>query len=334
MTQTPQAKISYLSELDGIRAFSILFVLAGHMLPVGPSQWQLNAVVGTTGMGLFFCLSGFLITRFLYERPEIGVFLSRRIARILPLLVVYAFIFAVLIQKDWSMFLAAVFFYINYIDSILILGSNHLWSLCLEFHFYLSIGIAIWLFGKKGFWLVPIVALIVIALRIDAQAYISFRTHIRVDEILVGSMLALIWLNQSNRYAKIAISIFEKGFFVFALLLAIASHPEAGDINYLRPYFAMGVLGGAIFMKEGFVKKIFRLPILAYIAAISYALYVWHPMTVLGWFGEGSKIEIYFLKRPISFALTLALAHFSTHTFEKYFTDLARKKTSSGKKPA
>ena len=139
-------------------------------------------------------------------------------------------------------------------------------------------------------------------------------------------MLALIWLNQSNRYAKIAVSIFEKGFFVFAILLAIACHPEAGDINYFRPYFAIGVLGGAIFMKEGFIKKIFRLPILAYIAAISYALYVWHPLTLLGWLGEGSKVEIYFIKRPISFALTLALAHFSTHTFEKYFTDLVRAK--------
>ena len=49
--------------LDGLRAISILLVLAAHMVPVGPSVLGLNYTVGAMGMSLFFALSGFLDSR-------------------------------------------------------------------------------------------------------------------------------------------------------------------------------------------------------------------------------------------------------------------------------
>ena len=50
-----------LPALDGLRAISILLVLACHMLPLGPKVLQLNEAAGAMGMSLFFALSGFLI---------------------------------------------------------------------------------------------------------------------------------------------------------------------------------------------------------------------------------------------------------------------------------
>jgi peptidoglycan/LPS O-acetylase OafA/YrhL len=56
--------------LDGLRAISILLVLAAHMLPLGPKVLRLNETAGPMGMSLFFALSGFLITSGLRENAE------------------------------------------------------------------------------------------------------------------------------------------------------------------------------------------------------------------------------------------------------------------------
>jgi peptidoglycan/LPS O-acetylase OafA/YrhL len=63
------------------------------------------------------------------------------------------------------------------------------------------------------------------------------------------------------------------------------------------------------------------------VAGISYALYIWHPMTALGWLGTGGGWERYLIKRPISFALTFLLAHLSTNTLEAWFIRLAKRST-------
>ena len=63
-----------------------------------------------------------------------------------------------------------------------------------------------------------------------------------------------------------------------------------------------------------------------YIAAISYALYVWHPLSMYGPLGEGGTWERYLLDRPMSFFLTFFAAHISTFAFERFFTDRAKGK--------
>ena len=69
--------------LDGLRAFSILLVLAGHLLPLGPKMLYLNGTAGSMGISFFFALSGFLITSGLIKNQSIREFIVRRLARIL-----------------------------------------------------------------------------------------------------------------------------------------------------------------------------------------------------------------------------------------------------------
>lgn len=316
-------KQAYVPELDGVRAFSILLVLATHLLPVGPASLRLNGMTGLMGMSLFFCLSGFLITRFLHDSPAISTFLTRRIARIVPLLLLYAVIVAGLMFQRWDTFLGIVLFYLNYSDPLIFKGVSHLWSICVEGHFYLAIALVIAFFGRRGFWAVPVAAVIVLILRIDAGAYSNIRTHLRVDEILSGSMLALIWLNRSHPMLAWVIQKLSKAFFPCLVLWLLSCHDIGGPFNYLRPYFAMGLVGSILFQPEGLVRKTCRLGGLRYIAKISYALYIWHPMTALGWMSEGDKWTLYLIKRPLSFLMTFVLAHVSTHTLERYFIGLA-----------
>jgi peptidoglycan/LPS O-acetylase OafA/YrhL len=78
--------------LDGLRAISILLVLACHLLPLGPAVLRFNEAAGAMGMSLFFALSGFLITSRLLNNTDVIEFFTRRLARILPLSYTYTLI--------------------------------------------------------------------------------------------------------------------------------------------------------------------------------------------------------------------------------------------------
>jgi peptidoglycan/LPS O-acetylase OafA/YrhL len=70
--------------------------------------------------------------------------------------------------------------------------------------------------------------------------------------------------------------------------------------------------------------KILSSHFLRYIAAISYALYVIHPLTVQGWMNTGGTLDRYLLKRPLSFIATFAAAHVSTFYWEQFWQRLGR----------
>ena len=74
-----------LKVLDGWRALSIILVLCAHLLPLNVFWSTANEAAGVAGMAIFFTLSGFLITRFLLDRPDPRSFLIRRLLRIVPL---------------------------------------------------------------------------------------------------------------------------------------------------------------------------------------------------------------------------------------------------------
>ena len=160
-----RATSSHLKELDGFRAFSILAVLSAHMLPLGPKSLQLNATAGFMGMSVFFALSGFLITSFLWKRPDIRVFLVRRFARIVPLVLLSSFLIAGIIHGRWDSFIVTNIYLLNYFDAANFGAIGPLWSVSMEMQFYLSIALAIAVFGRAGFVVVPIAAIIITALR-------------------------------------------------------------------------------------------------------------------------------------------------------------------------
>src|SRR5664280_494896 len=86
--------------LDGLRAISILLVLSGHLLPIGPKFLELNETAATMGMSLFFALSGFLIATLLLHNPDVVEFAAKRLGRILPL--AYAYTFLVFVFLHWD----------------------------------------------------------------------------------------------------------------------------------------------------------------------------------------------------------------------------------------
>lgn len=73
--------------LDGWRGIAILMVLIAHFGP------KIRPDLGLFGVDLFFVLSGLLMSRILFEqRMPIGKFYRRRIARIMPVFLVFVFV--------------------------------------------------------------------------------------------------------------------------------------------------------------------------------------------------------------------------------------------------
>jgi peptidoglycan/LPS O-acetylase OafA/YrhL len=74
------------------------------------------------------------------------------------------------------------------------------------------------------------------------------------------------------------------------------------------------------------LERVLVTPIMAYIAEISYALYIIHGVLSYTWLGSGDKLVKY-LKRPLLFGVTFVLAHFSTRYFEQPITRSVRKRS-------
>lgn len=323
MTSTHSSTVRY-QVLDGWRAVSILCVLAAHLLPLGLKSWQLNAMFGIVGMSLFFTLSGFLITTNLLRGTRVRDFLIRRFCRILPLAWLFLLVVLPLTVANFNTYLAHFFFYANLPPFWLVEMTGHFWSLCLEMQFYVFVALLILLLKKPGLFVLPWLCIMVTIGRVWYGEPVSIVTYFRVDEILAGASLALI-LQSSGKFF---LQFFAKlNSYLLILGLLIASHSAMPLANYLRPYLATMLVGSTLVQEKTKLSCFLSKPSLAYIAIISYALYVVHPLTTYGWLGSGDGVVKY-TKRIISFILTFGLAHISTFYYEKRWIAWGKKWTS------
>lgn len=316
MTQ-PIRKMPRIPVLDGWRGISILLVILGHLFPLGPKRWQMNAASAATGMAIFFCLSGFLITNTLIYRPAVREFLIRRLCRIVPLS--WAFMLIVLLCEHarFKTFLAQMLFVANYPPFFLTLQTAHLWSLCVEVQFYLTVALLYALFRHRGLYLLPVLCVIVTGIRIATHTEISIVTYARVDEILAGATLALAL--DSPRFMVIKNALKQRWLILLFIPFAIASaNPLSGPLGYLRPYIITLMVGQTVLFAPGLVGKALRSRTLFFLAEISYALYILHRLVDVGWLNTGPKIVRY-IKRMPALAVIVAGAWASTRYYEHWW---------------
>jgi peptidoglycan/LPS O-acetylase OafA/YrhL len=308
--------------LDGWRGISILLVMAGHLLPLGPSKFGINGAVAALGMAIFFTLSGFLITTTLLYRPSVREFLIRRLCRIVPLAWAFSLVALTIAAAPASTYAAQLLFYSNLPPYWLTEYTGHLWSLGVEVQFYLAIALIVLLFKKRGLLCLPLLCLAVTAYRIYTHTTISIVTIVRVDEILAGACLALL----THYYHARDLRLPFRGVNLLLVLPAIAScFPQFGWLGYLRPYLVALLVGSTLLYDHSTTRLGFlRARWLAYIAAISYALYIFHPIVNWGWLASGSKV-IKYAKRGPELMLVFGLAHFSTFYYEAFWIRRGKK---------
>ena len=129
----------------------------------------------------------------------------------------------------------------------------------------------------------------------------------------------------SQRLAKLAARLPAITPIVVAPLLLLSSDVERlGPLNYARPYFAALLIGSTILRRDDMLQRLLCGRTLAYLAKISYALYVIYPVTMSGWLGQGD-VAVRYTKRIGSFFLCFLFAHLSTNYYEKYWIGLGHR---------
>jgi peptidoglycan/LPS O-acetylase OafA/YrhL len=118
-----------LIELDGLRGFAVLVVIASHT-----NLLQMRGQ-GALGVWLFFVLSGFLLTRIMLQKlpgaltwKELARYFVRRVARILPLYYLVLSLATLYERREWSWLYRHLAF---------VRADGHFWSIPQEELFYL-----------------------------------------------------------------------------------------------------------------------------------------------------------------------------------------------------
>ena len=156
-----------IDSLDGLRAFSILFVILGHLLGTNhyPENYftKLFEPLAPFGVKVFFTISGFLITTLLLrERDKTGsnnllAFYRRRAYRIFPAAIVYTTLVVILWTATGHPYphkfiIAAYTYTMNYMSKQP-WQLRHLWSLGVEEQFYLVWPLVLVLFFRARKWI-------------------------------------------------------------------------------------------------------------------------------------------------------------------------------------
>lgn len=317
----PSAEHGRLPVLDGVRAVSILLVLITHLLPLNLLWHGANNSAGMLGMALFFVLSGFLIGGQVLRRGPVVSFIVQRLARILPLAWLCAVVVALVLPMDFRTLTGHLFFYANFPPQTLTPPIDHYWSLCVEVQFYAIAALLLCLRPTLTTVLIPVLLLSVTAIRIGTGSTDSSVTWIRGDDILAGCLLAIL-LNTATKHRVRQFLSAEPVLWLSMVLLVASSLmlPTGNPLNYIRSYAAAVWVGSLICQPDASPARWLSHRRWAYLAAVSYAVYVLHLPLAATWLGSGDLVEKY-LKRPLLLAVVFALAHLSTFHFERHFTE-------------
>lgn len=343
------ARPGLIPSLDGLRATAILLVVLSHI--VRPT-WIEQAL----GVTIFFFISGFLITRLLLaEGKENGAisliaFYARRLLRLYPALLVFlaaVLIYVAAIGHEFSSveFAAGLFYFTNYFTAWLeinggqsSLPASHLWSLAVEEHFYLLFPLLLMIVrvpaSRVKAALVVIVGCLVLRViyllavpGIAGMTVIQQNSETRFDSIAYGCLLALMCEVDRGRAV---IRFVSRPAFLWLAVVVIAAIAYRGllpkwfDLSLRYSFQGVAlfvVVAGILFSPgNGWLKRLLNHPIAVWIGTISYSLYLWHVLVIVGgerWLPVDRPAQI-----AIEFTLSFAAAALSFYLVERPFRAL------------
>ncbi len=245
---------SRLPGLDMMRAIAILWVMFFHFRFICvPAPLTEMARRGWMGVDLFFVLTGYLIGSQLLrpyisgETPSPGGFYLRRSFRVLP-----AFLAVLALYLVWPSFreergLSPTWQFVTFTENLRIdyfhdQAFSHVWSLCVEEHFYLLLPILVLVMMRKpgfGKTLTMIIGILLLGMTVRGYVFnqqlaqglasddrgrfvtlyiekIYYPTYCRLDGLLMGVVLAVIKTFRPSWWQKLMV----RGYAVLACGIA------------------------------------------------------------------------------------------------------------------
>lgn len=341
----------HIPELDGLRAIACLLVLWIH---IGTDSFAPPSIIqaGSTGVDLFFVLSGFLITRILLfnrlNNVSLGSFWVRRSARIFPVAWIGLAI-SMAIRPSFELIFPAL--YIQNFGAICDWSRNvictHYWSLAIEEQFYLVLPPVIYLSRRSSIpnriWLMCALFLLSIFVvpilwpDLDKKTLdlaITNGTTTRGWLLMAGAVIGLHERNiRGKRSTSLMLSAVCIGVtfilpHVFAVTATLApSQGWSGLIMLSRQLMVIALFLLCLGFEGHACTSLLRSRILRYIGARSYGLYVYHLM-IYDMFG----VRKFYVTSStdwnvlLAIAVTFALAELSYRYVERPFLEFAAKR--------
>ncbi|WP_263382795.1 acyltransferase family protein [Granulicella arctica] len=306
--------------LDTLRSLAILAVMLFHLQGVLPESFHPVARFGWMGVDLFFVLSGYLIGLQLLrpvtrgEQPSLRDFYRRRAYRILPAYLVVVTLYVLVPLWRESPGISPLWQFLTFTENLFVDYSihqafSHIWSLCVEEHFYLILPVlVIALMRRPSFWKTAAALAFVLLIGIATRSYglihtlrplgednfslayiehIYYPTWTRLDGLLAGVILALMqsfrpaWWSAVTRRGHLTfgagLALFALSLWLFAnrfsSLTGAAAWGTVIGFPILSLAFALLVASGV--SRNGYLSRL-RIPGAQTVATLAFGLYLIH----------------------------------------------------------
>ncbi|MEC0133481.1 MULTISPECIES: acyltransferase family protein [Paenibacillus] len=350
----------YMPGIDGLRAFSVLAVIAYHL----NLKW---AGGGLLGVGIFFVISGYLITDQIinqwerHRRLDLLDFWIRRARRLLPATIVMLivvtlwlliidptrlngltgdFMSSLFYVNNWWL----IFHDVSYFESF---GPpspiGHLWSLSIEEQFYilwpLLLVLGLKIIPRRGKLIAWILACAAVSALAMAMFYVPgtdpsrvyYGTDTRIFALLVGAALAVAWPSQ-----KLKNTVTERSRYMFdiigalgllVLMVLVYRINEFDESLYRGGFLIISIITAVVIAvlahpASSLGRKIGCKP-LRWIGVRSYSLYLWHYPVIILTSPNGNPDESGVLRMILQLAGSFLLAALSY----KYVEEPLRRKS-------
>ncbi len=282
------------STVDVFRGVAIIAVALYHFREVIP--------LGYLGVDLFFVISGLLVGGLLTrsfargEKINFPRFFLQRGFKIWPSYFVFLGIGTIIafylapeqVIPLWDI-KRYVFFYQNYTGAPFHWSFDHIWSLCIEEHFYILLPVAYIvlqrllnkkraLFGFVGLVILSGIVFKFLALWFTRSKDTYAGTHVRIDALAWGVLLNLVivYFPQLLKHRRA---------YLFSLLglgmgiAAVAIFCNTGSVFFKNVIFhSLVPICFALMIGGLYYRDLSRLKLLRFIAYYSYNWYLWHPL--------------------------------------------------------
>jgi len=299
----PNDSTRRVAQLDGVRGVAIALVLLSHYVHRQRVPYSQFLNLTWSGVDLFFVLSGFLICGIVVDNRDAAnlfrVFYARRVCRIFPLYFLLLGAFVVLAHTPLAGHTAFRWLFSNplpywsyatFTQNILMglrgeFGARFLgvtWSLAVEEQFYVVLPLLVYLLPRRAL-LATLTAAVLLApvLRWSAPGMQAFvNTPWRADSLLSGACLAI--LVRSPRFMAVVRERYRMvqtaflGFLAGAAVMT-ASPGAFGPLNHLwlAGLYSVFILI-AFVHRDGYIGRQLARPILVWLGATSYGIYMYH----------------------------------------------------------
>lgn len=306
MTRTEDRTDAYLPQLDGVRAIAVLMVVAQHWIA---NPLRMGAPLGFVGVTIFFVLSGYLISRILFQakaRQDRGeatvgqslkIFYARRFLRIFP--IYYLTIFVLWAAKD-PYVLDSIGWLLTYTVNFHFLGggfkatTGHLWTLAIEEQYYLVYPFIVLFFTARGrtwaLWgmiALATISRVVMEMKGVRATDNKYFTLACFDSFAMGGLLAQRELTHGKEalrafFRKPWVGVATAGLVVaFGALGVALGDKGSGRAVWFRTVVSVASLYvvGLALLEDRRLGKVLANPALVYIGKISYGIYLYHPFS-------------------------------------------------------